>query len=436
MKSEHAYYDVFPKVFLVGKKTTVTVKPLSRHVNFDKEEYFVRIVPKDARTLDVYHPDYPTFAVKSMNGCIVFDYEFPFEQGYTLYISDQLVKENNHELWKNVRCESFNLFAVENDLFGLRPWKGNMHVHSFRSDGVESPEIVCAAYRNAGYDFMGLTDHALFEPSLEAIDAYKNVPLNMHIYSGEEVHSPDNLIHIINFGGDYSVNNLYRNDEPAYRAGVQKILAESDFPDGLHKYEMAASKWVFEQVHKANGLCILCHPNWTWWGAYNMSLDTYKYFMQSGGYDVLELINGGNEQHENQLQVNAWYNFGTSETRPVPVGNDDSHGSVNGKWFDIGFTYVLAPSLEREELFPCLKKGLCVACEHYHGDTARKMYGSERITRYMTFLDMEYFPLHDELCQEEGRMMAAYVNGFEPAAARLEASAGQIEWLQNHILGL
>jgi predicted metal-dependent phosphoesterase TrpH len=38
-------------------------------------------------------------------------------------------------------------------------WRGNLHAHSDRSDGLASPEQVLAAYRTAGYDFLVLTDH-------------------------------------------------------------------------------------------------------------------------------------------------------------------------------------------------------------------------------------------------------------------------------------
>ena len=42
-----------------------------------------------------------------------------------------------------------------------RFWKGNLHTHSTRSDGRGSPEEVCRRYREAGYDFISVTDHFL-----------------------------------------------------------------------------------------------------------------------------------------------------------------------------------------------------------------------------------------------------------------------------------
>ncbi len=38
-------------------------------------------------------------------------------------------------------------------------WRGNLHTHSTRSDGVLPPEEVCRRYQVEGYDFIILTDH-------------------------------------------------------------------------------------------------------------------------------------------------------------------------------------------------------------------------------------------------------------------------------------
>lgn len=40
-----------------------------------------------------------------------------------------------------------------------RFYRGNLHCHSNRSDGLVGPEEVVHAYRNAGYDFVCLSDH-------------------------------------------------------------------------------------------------------------------------------------------------------------------------------------------------------------------------------------------------------------------------------------
>lgn len=52
---------------------------------------------------------------------------------------------------------------VENLLFDPSStfYRGNLHLHSTRSDGTRSPEQVVNDYRSRGYDFISLTDHFL-----------------------------------------------------------------------------------------------------------------------------------------------------------------------------------------------------------------------------------------------------------------------------------
>jgi predicted metal-dependent phosphoesterase TrpH len=52
--------------------------------------------------------------------------------------------------------------GVETLLLGAgngRFFRGNLHCHSDRSDGRWPPEAVAATYRDAGYDFLVLSDH-------------------------------------------------------------------------------------------------------------------------------------------------------------------------------------------------------------------------------------------------------------------------------------
>ncbi len=48
--------------------------------------------------------------------------------------------------------------------------RGNLHCHSSRSDGDPTPERVCAFYRDAGYDFISLTDHFMDRFGFPVVD--------------------------------------------------------------------------------------------------------------------------------------------------------------------------------------------------------------------------------------------------------------------------
>jgi len=45
------------------------------------------------------------------------------------------------------------------DEAALRWWKGNLHTHTFWSDGDDFPEMVVRWYKEHGYHFLALSDH-------------------------------------------------------------------------------------------------------------------------------------------------------------------------------------------------------------------------------------------------------------------------------------
>lgn len=41
-------------------------------------------------------------------------------------------------------------------------WKGNLHTHSFWSDGYDFPEMILSSYKEDGYHFVAMTEHDMF----------------------------------------------------------------------------------------------------------------------------------------------------------------------------------------------------------------------------------------------------------------------------------
>ncbi len=68
--------------------------------------------------------------------------------------------------------------------------KGNIHTHSNRSDGALSPEAVCRVYREAGYDFLSLTDHFLGKYDFPIVDTRRYRTNTFTTLIGAEVHAP------------------------------------------------------------------------------------------------------------------------------------------------------------------------------------------------------------------------------------------------------
>lgn len=52
-----------------------------------------------------------------------------------------------------------SLSPVEDTELAANWWKGNLHTHTFWSDGNDYPEMVVDWYKSRGYDFLALSDH-------------------------------------------------------------------------------------------------------------------------------------------------------------------------------------------------------------------------------------------------------------------------------------
>ena len=70
-----------------------------------------------------------------------------------------------------------------------RFYKGNLHTHSDKSDGILSPEEVCRRYAENDYDFISLTDHfvGLFDYPIVSTECFRTEFFTTIL--GAEVHS-------------------------------------------------------------------------------------------------------------------------------------------------------------------------------------------------------------------------------------------------------
>jgi hypothetical protein len=328
------------------------------------------------------------------------------------------------------RCR---VYSLSEDLFRRKAYKGDLHIHSSRSDGREPPAHVAAACRRDGFDFMALTDHHQYAPSLEAIRAFEGVAIDIALFPGEEVHPPDNPIHIINFGGSGSVNELFK--QPGYREqilarakGFGPVAADAD------PVLCAEAAWCFERIRALGGLGIFCHPWWAIEERYHVPQSYVEWLFDARPWDAYEVIGGyhRNELESNLLQV-ARYHDERAKGRAVPVvGVSDAHGCDHGELFGWYYTIVFSPSCVLSDLISSIKDLYSVAVEAVPGSQPRA-HGPLRLARYAQFLMREVFPDHDALCAEEGRLMLDHVNGGDDAARLLAGKRGRTAALLQHV---
>ena len=305
---------------------------------------------------------------------LVLQLTFPQEDRYIcrIYVGETLT-------------DTLEVYALEEDLFGKTPYKGDNHMHTRFSDGKDSPEYMAAASCFNGYDYCVITDHRVFEPSLQAKAFFEKTGADFLVIPGEEVHSPDNPVHLINMGGKESVNDWWRYHEDEYRAAVEEELKTITEPmTEKDRYAAAASQVMFDRIRSVGGVSIFCHPNWIEGVVFHQHEDVTDYLFQHKRFDVLELIAGGAYEIGTQMQV-AYY----QDLPKMPVvGNSDSHACFGGGLEPGNFTIVFADALEDETIKNAVRSGCCVAgCEN-------KLYGDYRLVKYAYFLHKNFFPQH------------------------------------------
>lgn len=443
MKTELYNYDIFPKVVAAGKPVEITVRPLGLQSAF-AESNSVKVYPLQERIYDLdetprQRAEYTV--APCADGCLRFTHTFFGEQEHYILINEE---EKNE-----VRL---SVYAVEGDLVGKIPLMGDLHLHSIRSDGRQDPPIVAAHLRQQGYDFIALTDHSNYSGSLESIDAYKDVPIEMNLMFGEEVHLPDCHLHCVHIGGKYSINALVdKTREEMYHRGNPATIAAhpeawtkmegSDFPGtmtneefhevinayadtldipaGIPKFVYAGFCWECDQIRKAGGLAIFPHPYWIHDNAYHGDERLTQHLFDTHPFDAFEVLGGENYFEQNGHQTVHYYEAKAKGVQLNVVGSSDSHSSVNNRNAFIAETICFAEANTPDGVMDAIRAGRSVALDTI--STEFRLVGDFRLVKYACFLMNEYFPLHQAACNEQGRAMKEYYCGDrEEGRAMLE----------------
>lgn len=426
MKEELNFYDIYPKVLLAGKESIITIKPLDERYDFISSKYIIKIVPlNEAMNYDFTSEN--SMELDSKENTIKFKCTFKKEQEYYINLYTKEIDDEEERIRKVVQL---SVYAVEEDLYNKIPLKGDLHAHSYKSDGNESPAVVAANYRKAGFDFFALTDHYRYNPSLEAIKAYEEIKIDLNIIRGEEVHSPNNYVHVINFGGEHSVNEIFQSNIEKYKNEVEEIIKTVEgLPDDIDKFIYSACLWVSNKIREANGMSIFCHPFWIY-GSYNVSPTLSTTIINNKVFDAFELL-GGQSVHENNMQTALYNDARIRGKNEIPiVGSSDSHGTIHSEIFNAFETIVFSVNNEKDSIINAIKNLYSVAIEHDKGKEYR-VYGSLRLVNYTRFLMDNYLPIHHNLCEEEGRLMREYYLGIENSKDSLERLSGRCDKLYN-----
>ena len=113
--------------------------------------------------------------------------------------------------------------------------RGNLNMHTRRSDGRKSYEEAVALYERAGYDFIAVTDHWVVSEGGETAGGMLLLP-GCEYNVGENVR--EGIVHIVGIGMERA---------PALVRGQPGLCAQA----------------LIDGIRDAGGLAILAHPAWS-----------------------------------------------------------------------------------------------------------------------------------------------------------------------------
>jgi hypothetical protein len=293
-----------------------------------------------------------------------------------------------------------------------RWWRGNLHMHTFWSDGLAFPEEATAWYKARGYNFLGLSDHNVFQ---DDEDSWKAETGRERYFSDYLAAFPDAQIRTGADGVREARLSTYRelasrfNEPgrfallPAFEAtrtvkfqngrshqvhmnvvnvaALLPSIASPDFsrneddvplPDFIARH--ARETEALAAAHGRRAIFILNHPQWQWYDIAPEALaevPEVRFFeVCNNGTEIppaLELPQDGFDTDRFWDVANAF-----RARRGLPLlyglGGDDTHvyrGEPHGGMlmpFN-AWTLVRAEKLDGNSLVEAMEKGDFVACE-------------------------------------------------------------------------
>ena len=129
-----------------------------------------------------------------------------------------------------------------------RFWRGNLHTHSTRSDGVLSPEEVCRRYKAEGYDFMALTDHFVGAYGYPIVDTVPMRDAGFTTILGAELHS-----------GAMANGELWH----ILAVGLPAEFAPSNSPSFVPVAGQETGAEIAARAVAAGAFVAIAHPQWS-----------------------------------------------------------------------------------------------------------------------------------------------------------------------------
>lgn len=203
---------------------------------------------------------------------------------------------------------------------GQGEWlKGNTHIHTALSDGAKSPQEIRDLYREAGYDFITITDHWNAFDARETFKETEGLPLVLDGIELDGFDEQGHFYHIVLLGSFGKVNKDQSLEE------AMRDLASCD------------------------PYIILAHPHWS--GNRQEDLGVFP-------FDAIEIYNHVTDSLNGKSSALLMWDTALRDGMDLGgIAADDTHLIPEHPGYDGGWIELLAEELSTEAITRALKAG-------------------------------------------------------------------------------
>ena len=122
---------------------------------------------------------------------------------------------------------------------GTKRLKGGLHIHTDKSDGRKSSAEATELYRSAGYDFIAITDHWVYNPGSRSD--------GITVLSGIEYDIGSDVQ-----GGIFHIVGIGCSEDPGFTRSSLTMTGS-----------LQQTQYVIDHINGTGGAAILAHPAWS-----------------------------------------------------------------------------------------------------------------------------------------------------------------------------
>lgn len=363
------YFEIMPRIVPAGVKSRITVCCKSKDIRLEGP-YLILIVP-------YYDYDFVSFQTyrdkiietNATDGKIEFEYSFPTEQMYNIYIGQRNRGDLDYLLQTSV-------YALDADLYSMKTLTGDFHCHTVHSDGFETPESVLHLAISHKFDFIAVTDHNNYQGSADAAEIAKKQHLPITVIHGEEYSSSFTNMHVISLGASKPLEKTLYTFFPENQNEVRSTFEYT--------------KQLCEEIRNNGGLSVLCHPlrkPFRLDGTRDdVPMSLIKKLLENHVFDAIEIVGGGSADDKmiSQMQFLWSIGFGALPGTIAYIGSTDSHAYRIDPLCGKHFTVVFAKENLEKDILKGIKEKRTVAARIIDSNNIL-LYGEPRFCMYAQF---------------------------------------------------